>query len=183
LLLPLLVYTLVQLVFVGVGGGNDPAPLAAAAERFLGRGGATLLALGGLVSTLGFSAGTALCTPRYLEALAEERLLPAELAKPHPRYGTPATAIIVSAAAALLVGSCFDFGRLVDLAALAVLGQYVATSAALMRLGRGRTRWLGFVAVLVSVLFAAQGQPREYALLGLILLGGALLSLASSARC
>ncbi len=182
LLLPALVYTLVQLVYVGVGATDDTAPLAAAAERFLGRGGATLLALGGLVSMLGFNAGTALCTPRYLEALAEERLLPARLARAHPRYGTPATAIVVSAACALLVGSLLDFGRLVELAALAVLGQYVASSAALIRLGRGRTRWLGLAALLVSVLFAAQGRAREYAWLALILLGGALLSFASRAR-
>jgi len=182
LLLPALVYTLVQVVYVGVGGGDGAAPLAAAAERFLGPGGATLLALGGLVSTLGFNAGTALCAPRYLEALAEERLLPAVLAKPHPRYGTPATAIVVSAACTLVVGSLLDFEKLVDLAALAVLGQYVASSAALMRLDRGRTRWLGLVAILVSLLFAAQGRPREYVLLALVLLGGGLLSIVSSAR-
>jgi amino acid transporter len=182
LLLPALVYTLVQVVYVGVGAADETAPLAAAAARFLGRGGATLLALGGLVSTLGFNAGTALCAPRYLEALAEERLLPARLATAHPRYGTPATAIGVSAACALLVGSLLDFDRLVDLAALAVLGQYVASSAALMRLGRGRVRWLGLAALLVSLLFAAQGRPREYAWLALVLLGGALLSFVTSAR-
>ncbi|HEV8548916.1 MAG TPA: APC family permease, partial [Polyangiaceae bacterium] len=150
LLFPAVLYALVQFVFIGVGAPEGDAPLVAAAERFLGPWGGALLGLGGLVSMLGYSAGTALCTPRYLQALADENLVPAWLARPHARFQTPAAAIVTSALATLLLLEFFHFERLVDLAALAVLGQYLVSSAALARLGRRHTRVLGVVAVLVS---------------------------------
>jgi amino acid transporter len=143
----------------------------------MGPAGASLLAFGGLVSMLGFNAGTALCTPRYLQALAEERLLPPALARIHARYATPAVAIMLSAAVTVVLTLILDFERLVDLAALAVVLQYLATAAALVRLGAGRTRALGVVAVVVSVLFGAQGRWKEVALLGLLTACGVPLAL------
>lgn len=179
LLAPAVLYVAIQLVFVGVGGSNADAPLSDAAGRFLGPAGVSLLALGGLVSMLGFNAGTALCTPRYLQALAEEGLLPPALSRIHARYGTPAFAILTSAAVTVVLTLVLDFERLVDLAALAVLLQYLATAAALVRLGAGRTRALGVVAVLVSVLFGAQGQWQELAVLGLLVVAGLPLAIWS----
>jgi len=176
---PALLYALVQVVFVGVGAPTAEAPLVAAAERVLGRPGAALLGLGGLVSMLGYSAGTALCTPRYLEALAEERLVPAWLARPHARFQTPAAAIVTSGAATLFFALTLHFERLVDLAALAVLGQYLVSSAALARTGRGWTRALGVVSVLVSLLFGAEGELGQLSLLALVTLAGVAVALAT----
>jgi len=170
---PALLYALVQVVVVGVGAPAGDAPLVAAAERFLGAPGRALLGLGGLVSMLGYSAGTALCTPRYLQALADERLVPAWLARPHARFQTPAAAIVASSLVTLALTLLLRFDRLVDLAALAVLGQYLVSSAALVRLGRARARLLGVVSCLVSALFGAQGELRQLAWLALVtLLGG-----------
>jgi len=165
---PALVYVAIQLVFTGVGGGATQAPLADAAQKFLGPVGASLLGLGGLASMLGFNAGTALSTPRYLEALADEGLLPAALSRVHARYGTPAVAIITSAAVTAVLTLLLDFKRLVDLAALAVLLQYLATAAALVRIGSGRSRWLGLVACAAAALFGAQsiGAPSTPVELG-----------------
>jgi basic amino acid/polyamine antiporter, APA family len=173
---PAALYVLVQVVFVGVGGTATDAPLADAARRFMGPFGATLLACGGLVSMLGFNAGTALCTPRYLQALAEERLMPAWLGRIHARYATPAAAITASAGVTLVLLQVLDFDSLVDLAALAVLLQYLASSAALVRLGRGWTRWLGVVAVVVSVFFGFQGRIEELVILGLLTAVGLLIA-------
>ena len=172
LVFPALVYLLVQLVFIGVGGRPTGAPLVDAAAGFLGPSGALLLGVGGLVSMLGFNAGTALCTPRYLQALADERLVPAWLGRAHPRYGTPAVAIVTTAAVTLVLTQVLDFERLVDLAALAVLAQYLASSAALVRLKRGRLRALGVVSVLASLLFGAQGEAKELVILGALTLVG-----------
>ncbi|HWP06110.1 MAG TPA: APC family permease [Polyangiaceae bacterium] len=179
LLFPALLYMLVQTVFVGAGSPAGEAPLVAAAERFLGPSGRVLLGLGGLVSMLGYSAGTALCTPRYLQALAEERLVPAWLARPHARFQTPAVAIVASSVVTLVLLFVLRFESLVDLAALAVLGQYLASSAALVRLGRGAMRALGGVSVLVSLLFGAQGELRQVALLAVLTLAGAAVALAT----
>lgn len=157
LLLSAGVYALVQLVFVGVGGGGTDAPLAGAARSFLGARGADLVAVGGLVSIFGFNCGTALCTPRYLSALAEDRVLPERLARPHPRYETPGLAIIASTGVVLVLTQVLDFESLVDIAVLAVLGQYVATCAALVKLGTSAgAKTLGVIGVIVSVAFGVQ---------------------------
>jgi basic amino acid/polyamine antiporter, APA family len=171
-----LLYALVQVVFVGVGGGSSALPLPDAAGSFLGPAGATLLGAGGLVSMLGFNAGTALCTPRYLEALAEERLVPPRLAALHPRFQTPAFAIGVSGAIALLLALVLDFERLVDLAVLAVLVQYLASSLSLVRLATTRNqRLLGVASAAISIGFALECQPIEGLVLGgLLAVGGAV---------
>jgi amino acid transporter len=176
---PALLYALVQVVFVGVGAPAGEAPLVAAADRFLGAPGRALLGLGGLVSMLGYSAGTALCTPRYLQALADERLVPAWLARSHARFQTPAAAIVASSFITLVLTLLLRFDRLVDLAALAVLGQYLVSSAALVRLGRGWARAVGVVACLVSLLFGAQGELRQLAWLALVTLGGGVIAVAT----
>jgi amino acid transporter len=176
LFFPALLYLLVQLVFVGVGGRPTSAPLVDAARTFAGGPGATLLALGGVVSMLGFNAGTALCTPRYLQALADEGLLPRVLAHVHSRYATPAVAIVASGVVTAVIAELFDFEHLVDLAALAVLAQYLASSAALVRLGSGRRRLLGAVSVLVSLSFGAQGELAPIAILGGLTLAGVVLA-------
>lgn len=171
LLSSVVLYALVQVVFVGVGGGSTALPLPDAAGAFLGPAGATLLGLGGLVSMLGFNAGTALCTPRYLEALAEERLVPSALARAHPRFDTPAHAIVASGGVAAVLTLVLDFGGLVDLAVVAVLGQYLASSAALVRLGKtARSKALGLASVAISIGFALECELRAVVVL-LVLLG------------
>ncbi len=179
ILLATLLYVLVQIVFVGVGGGPTSAPLPDAARSFLGAGGAALLGAGGVVSMLGFNAGTALSTPRYLQALAEERLVPPFFARLHPRFETPWLAIIATAFVTLVLTLVSDFGKLVDLAVVAVLCQYFATSAALVRLGEGRKKLLGAVSLVVSVAFALECEPQQFLVLGGVLLVGVLVALAT----
>jgi APA family basic amino acid/polyamine antiporter len=179
LALPATLYVLIQVVFVGVGGTDTAAPLADAARGFMGPWGASLLAVGGLVSMLGFNAGTALCTPRYLHALADEGLVPSSLGRVHPRYATPALAIVASAGVTLVLLQVLDFDRLVDLAALAVVLQYLATSAALVRLERGWRRGLGIAAMLVSLFFGAQGELKELVILALLAGVGLVIAVAT----
>ena len=54
--------------------------------------------VGGAISMLGFLSGDALGTPRSLYAFARDGLLPAPLARLHPRFHTPWIAIVVHAA-------------------------------------------------------------------------------------
>lgn len=180
ILLSALVYVLVQVVFVGVGARATAAPLPDAAGLIFGSAGSTLLALGGLVSMLGFNAGTALCAPRYLQALAEERLLPPQLALTHARFGTPAVAVVATTLVTLLLMLSLDFDGLVDLAVLAVLVQYLATSAALVRLGRSAgLKLLGGLSLVVSVGFGLGCEARQFVYFGLLSGAGIVLAFAT----
>ena len=139
LLCATLLYVLIQAVAVGVHPGLASAgtkPLAEAATRFMGPFGGALMALGAVSSMVGFNAGNALGCPRFLSALAQDRHLPPQLSAAHPRYDTPARAILLTglltACAALFLG----FQSLVNLANLVVVVQYMATCAALIRLRR-----------------------------------------------
>jgi amino acid transporter len=173
LLLSTVLYILVQIVFVGVGGSSTDAALPDAARSFLGASGAALLGAGGLVSMLGFNAGTALSTPRYLQALAEEGLVPRILARQHARFQTPAAAIVTTSFVTLALTFVLDFNKLVDLAVLAVLCQYLATSAALVRLGSTAVKKaLGALSLVVSVAFALGSKLEQFtALAGILVLG------------
>ena len=98
-----LIYLLLQLVAHAVLGpalaSFTDAPLAEVASRVFGPVGRTVVLVGGSISMLGFLSGDALCTPRSLYAFARDGLLPAPLARLHPRFRTPWIAIIVHAAA------------------------------------------------------------------------------------
>jgi len=183
ILVATLLYVLVQVVFVGVGGRATSAPLPDAAESFLGPSGAALLGVGGLISMLGFNAGTALSTPRYLQALADEGLVPSLFSRLHARFETPWAAIVVTSLATLGLAVASDFASLVDFAVAAVLCQYFATSAALVRLGEGlRQKLLGVVSLVVSIAFVAKCELRQFVALGAVLAVGAVIALVTRMR-
>ena len=100
-----LVYLAVQLVVMGAF--PDPAaltrpavmqrPVAEAARTFLGGGGASLIAVGVMLSTYGYLAGQFVSAPRLTFAFAEQRDFPRFFAAIHPRFQTPHVSIVVHA--------------------------------------------------------------------------------------
>ncbi|MBI5202972.1 MAG: APC family permease, partial [Elusimicrobia bacterium] len=132
------VYMAVQFVAVGVfpGLAESDRPLAEAAMAVLGPAGAVLMVVGAVVSTTGYNATTALVSPRYLVALAEDGHLPASLAETHPRFGTPARSILLTTGLVLALAMFLDFDKLVDFGNVVVCGQYAATCAAVPLLRR-----------------------------------------------
>jgi len=133
-------YALVQLVFLGTH--PDPAhadkPLAEAAAAFAGPWAGRFVAVGSIISSFGYLTGVALVTPRYLSALGENDELPALFARKHPRYGTPAVAIALTALTCGGMAVFADFDRLADLNNAAVFAQYVPTCLAVLVLRRKR---------------------------------------------
>ena len=98
-------YTAVQIVALGVlpdlADKVEGAPLADAAVLLMGAGGGILMTLGAAISIEGNIGNTMLAGPRYLYALAVDGYGPAVLARVHPRYRTPAWAIVTQATVAL----------------------------------------------------------------------------------
>lgn len=129
-----LFYTLIQIVAVGSfeGLAGSKKPLADAAASFMGPLGATLMAAGAVISMTGYSAGNAMGSARYLEALAEDRFLPQWLKGIHPRYFTPARAIAITMSLTAIMAIWLDFNALVDISNLAVISQYGSTCLAVI---------------------------------------------------
>lgn len=133
-----LLYFAVQAVALGTlpALGTSETPLADAALLFLGGWGGWLLTVGGLVSILGTNANTVLIGPRYLFALARDGYGPSFLASVHPRFHTPAAAILLQTAIALPLALSGTFVELAALSVVARLATYLGTAAALPVLRR-----------------------------------------------
>jgi amino acid transporter len=193
LLFSTVLYGLIQLVAIGTTpdlAQQLARPIVAVGQHVFasagGRGarwGEQLFNLGAIVSMVGFLSGIALGTPRYLEALAAHGRLWPSLAAMHARFRTPHVAIVVTAVAVGLAILTLPFDRLVDLANLAVLTQYVSTAVALLVLRRTRPEaarpvrlpggpWIAVSAVLVSLVFATQAAAPEALLYAVVVASG-----------
>jgi APA family basic amino acid/polyamine antiporter len=135
-----LIYLAIQAVAQGILGpalsAYADAPLAEAAGRLLGRFGKALVLAGGTISMFGYVSGDMLGTPRALFALGRDGALPGVLSKVHPRYRTPAVAIVIYAVVvgALSISSSFNqLAVLANVSGLLLYGLSVAASYELQR--------------------------------------------------
>jgi len=133
-----ILYTSVQLVALGTlpGVAESASPVAEAAGRFMGPAGALLMTLGALISIGGNVGNTVLVGPRYLYALAADGYGPRALARVHPRYRTPAAAIVTLSAISLILAVTGSFVQLAMLSVIARLTTYIGTAAAVPILRR-----------------------------------------------
>jgi amino acid transporter len=136
----ILLYVLVQVVFVGTHPNPAAAdkPLAEAAAAFAGPWAGRFIALGSIVSSMGYLTAVALVVPRYLAALAENNELPPWIARRHPRFDSPYIAIVLTSILCAFMAVFFDFNRGADLNNAAVFAQYVPTCIAVIVLRRKR---------------------------------------------
>ena len=136
------VYIIVSIFAMGVLDqatlANSKAPLADIINAATGGGwGGNFIALGAIISTLGATSGWILTTARSAYGASQDKLFPEIFGKVHPKYKTPAAALIISGVAANIllilnyVGSlnaAFNFMLL--LATLAFLPAYAFSAAA-----------------------------------------------------
>ena len=92
-------YTSVNYICVRVLGvtalANTPTPASAVMRIAMGQSGATLIALGIAVSTLGFLSQSVLTAPRVYFAMAQDGLFFRQLAWVHPKTRVPVVAIVL----------------------------------------------------------------------------------------
>ena len=156
----ILLYTAVAFVCVWALG---PAGLAAAKtpatsvmRLALGEKGATLIALGIAVSTLGFLSQGMLTTPRVYFAMAEDELFFRTVAKVSARSRVPVVAIVLQGAAATVIALSGTYGAILSYVVSVDFIFFGLTGAALFvfrRRGEGETG-----------LFRAPGHPITTAL-------------------
>lgn len=127
---------LTQVVAFGTlpGIAESKTPLADSAATFMGAAGALLITLGAVLSTSGNNMGQALSGSRNLFALAEQGDLPGWFGQVHPKFRTPANAIVVTAVVSLALAVTGSFVTMAAASAISRLLVYVMTCAALLRL-------------------------------------------------
>ncbi len=134
------VYTLVQLVALGtlpdLAARVDGAPLAASATLLVGAWAGLVMTLGAAISIEGNVGSSLLNGPRYLYALAKDGYGPRALARVHPRYQTPAPAIVTQGVLAVALALSGSFAQLAMLSIVARLATYIGTAAAVPVLRR-----------------------------------------------
>lgn len=132
------IYILIELVCIGTlpGLAHSERPIADASSRFLGTAGASMIALGAIVSMTGYLNGTILAAPRLPFAMAEQGQLPRILAATHKRFHTPHVAILLSSAVMLTFTLWHSFMSAVTFTTLIRLIMYFVTALSLLALRR-----------------------------------------------
>jgi amino acid transporter len=167
------IMTLAQVVALGTLPDlpSSSTPVVSAAAVFMGTGGAALMIFGATMSTSGNNMGQALSGTRNLFALAEHGDIPAVFGRVHPRFRTPVTAVIFTAAVSLVLALSGRFAALAAVSAISRLVVYVFTCAATIRLRNPR-----FAADVRPAVFMVPFGPLIPALaiaIGLAILAGA----------
>jgi APA family basic amino acid/polyamine antiporter len=140
------VYLLANVAYIRAltveGLARSTAPAADAMNRTLGPIGGTLIAAGIAVSTFGFLNLVILVSPRVYQAMASDGLFFPQMARLHPRYRTPTSAILFQAGWAIILTLTGKYGDLVD---YVVFGDWIffGLTAATLYAFRARDREAG----------------------------------------
>ncbi|MGH8074699.1 MAG: APC family permease [Lysobacter sp.] len=182
------VYFAVQWVALGTlpGLAESHTPLADAAARFGGGWLALVLTVGATVSILGTNSNTIMLGPRYLHALAMDGYGPRALADIHPRFRTPAVAIVTLGVLSLALALTGSFVQLALLSVVARLFTYIGTATSVLMLHKrygnqpGAMRLPGgplipVVALLLSIGLLASAKIENLVAGAIALLVGAVI--------
>jgi APA family basic amino acid/polyamine antiporter len=112
------VYVLANVAYLRtLGPGGLAASLAPAADTMrvvMGPIGAALMAVGVIVSTIGFVNSGILSAPRMLQAMSADGLFFKFASRLHPRYRTPTGGIVIQAVWAVTLALSGTYGQLLD---------------------------------------------------------------------
>jgi amino acid transporter len=173
----IVIYTLLQITTVGtIGMSSTERPLADTARVLIGNAGSTFVALAVMISTYGNVSAAILNTPRLAYSLAAHGDFPQTLAKLHPRFGTPAIAIMAYALLVFLLSATGTFLWALLLAAGSSMVVYAGVCSTLIRLRRLEPaapavrvpfgEYLAVFGIVISLLLLTRLGTREWLLMG-----------------
>ena len=173
-----IVYSLVQFVTVAtIGTSATGRPLADTASVLIGRSGEMFVTVGVMISTYGWLSGGILNVPRLACSLAAQGDLPGFLGRLHPRFNTPATAIVLYASFAWLLAATGAYLWIAAVTAGAMILIYAGACAALIRLRRQRPqadalrfpfgRAFAVAGIAISLAVLTRLHAREALLMGI----------------
>lgn len=158
-----------------------------AAERTLGRSGATLVSVTILLSILGALNGRVLTQPRVYFAQARDGLFFRRFAVIHPRYGTPSFSIVMQGvwSGVLILSGSYEV--LIDYRIFGIWMLNVATVAGVIALRRKRPDWqrpyrmwgypyttLAFIAIGSAFMLNTLIQRPGPSLIGLVIMAAGI---------
>lgn len=173
---------------------QQQAPLAAAALVVAGSVGAAVMAIGASISMFGHVSGMTFATPRALYAFGRDGILPSVFQRVHPRYHTPAVAIVTQCIITFAISVTSGFATLAILSNVAVLILYGLCCIAAWRLQRMDVRGGGIpfsipggalvpvLAVGVILWILTSVTLREIAVVAAVLVAASVLFVFRRAR-
>ncbi|MCA2187705.1 amino acid permease [Nonomuraea cavernae] len=136
-----LLYVAVSLVVVGMQNYRELSTEAPLADAFTAVGqtwAATLISIGAIAGLTTVVMILMLGQTRVLFAMCRDGLLPRQLAKVHPRFGTPARLTVIIGVVAALLAGFISLGALAELVNIGTLFAFVVVSAGVIILRRTR---------------------------------------------
>jgi APA family basic amino acid/polyamine antiporter len=187
--LVIVAYALVNVAYLAVLGhaglAASTAPAADVMQQVAGPVGAKLIALGVAISTLGFCNITLVAGARVLQVMGADGLFFRVVARLHPRWRTPNTALLLLSGWAIVLALSGSYGQLLD---YATFGDWLACAIGVATLfwyrrhdrAAGGFRvpgypWLPLLfiaAVTAVVLLSLRDNPRNSGIGLLIMLAG-----------
>lgn len=148
------------------------APVQDAFVKMIGPAGGWMVSLGALISISGLNMGESIMVPRFGAAIAEDGLLPKQMAKQNAK-GAPYIAIILSGVLACVLLLSGSFETLAGLSVVFRFFQYIPTAAAVLKLRKDEpNKHLTFrvpfgaiipvLAVVISIIMIAGENPMNF---------------------
>jgi len=169
-------YMLLQFITVAtIGTKLTDRPLQETASALLGRGGATFVTITVLISTYGWISAAMLYGPRLAYSLAAQGDFPSVFARLHPRFQTPAIAILFYALTGWALAASGSFLWIVALSSGSMIILYAGVCASLIRLRKLRPSaealripfgpLLSILAIAISLVLMTSLKRRELTLM------------------
>ena len=165
------------IVVASIGTAGTDRPLAATAAVLMGRGGGLFVSLAAMISTYGWLSGNVVNAPRLLYSLSAKDDFPKFFSSVHPRYNSPARAIVVYAVLIWLFAVTGTYLWLVELSAGSITILYAGVCATLVKLRRLNPNVealrlplgpvFSAVGVAISLLLLTRLERRQVLLLGI----------------
>lgn len=154
-----ILYMLIQIVSIGTlpALAASEKPLAEAAGLFMGKTGATLIALGALFSVTGTLNAIMLVGSRLPFAFSEEKQFPKFFSFIHPKFKTPTWSLLAFAVFSIIISISNTFLYAATISAITRVMIYGIVCIALLKLRKRNATQTGYFKIRYGKLFAVAG--------------------------
>ena len=153
------IYVLIQIISIGTLPtlATSGKPLAEAAGLFMGKTGATLIAIGALFSVTGTLNAIMLVGSRLPYAFSEEKQFPKIFSFIHPKYKTPTLSLLLFMTVTILVSINYSFLSAASLSAITRVMIYAIVCISLIVLRKKNAAQTGYFKIRYGNFFAIAG--------------------------